>query len=71
MITIPIYEYKCSDCGYEFEEIKKIRDKSESDCPQCGKISKKLISRSSFVLKGSGFYVNDYGKNKKEKSKEE
>jgi len=58
---VPIYEFGCS-CGKVVEEEKKISErKKRKKCPECGKKMKPLISRSSFHLKGSGWYTTDYG----------
>ena len=60
---MPIYEYACNACGHEWDELQKIGDRPRRKCPDCGALKgKRLISRSSFVLKGSGWYVTDYGK---------
>ena len=59
---MPIYEYYCDGCGHEFEVMQKITDKPIRKCEKCGKLkAKRSISRTSFVLKGSGWYVTDYG----------
>ena len=59
---MPIYEYSCRTCGHRFEEIRKMSDDSPAKCPTClSEDSEKLISRSAFVLKGSGWYQTDYG----------
>lgn len=63
---MPIFEYKCNNCGHVFEKIvfTTIVDKHKNtlNCPKCNAAnSKKLISKSSFKLIGSGFYANDYG----------
>jgi len=63
---MPIYEYYCEDCSHEFEVTQKITDKPKSVCPKCGGHVKKLISHTTFVLKGSGWYVTDYGGKKAE-----
>lgn len=64
---MPIYEYACKKCDGEFEVSQRITDEplKRSLCPHCGKRAAvtKLISRSSFHLKGSGWYATDYGKN--------
>jgi len=61
---MPIYEYQCKACGHEFEQIQKFSDAPLKKCSACGKDQLgKLISRSGFHLKGSGWYVTDY-KNK-------
>ncbi len=67
---MPIYEYICNDCGKTFEVIQKFSDKPIKKCAHCsgGKVEK-LISQSSFVLKGTGWYATDYAK-KESKSKE-
>jgi putative FmdB family regulatory protein len=59
---MPIYEYKCMQCSNEFEAMQKFSDSAISQCPNCGGPVKKLISRSSFHLKGSGWYLTDYAK---------
>jgi putative FmdB family regulatory protein len=65
---MPIYEYQCRKCG-EFEVTQRITDRPLSRCPTCrGKINK-LMSSTSFHLKGSGWYVTDYGR-KDSKGKE-
>jgi putative FmdB family regulatory protein len=56
---MPIYEYRCAKCG-EFEHMQKITDPPLQRCPQCRKKVTKLISSTSFQLKGSGWYVTDY-----------
>lgn len=59
---MPIYEYECRGCGHEWDELEKISDSPKRKCPSCGALkAKRLVSRSSFVLKGSGWYVSDYG----------
>jgi len=63
---MPIYEYQCKACGYEFEKIQKISDARLVECPQCGKEElKKLVSASGFRLKGSGWYESDFKSNGK------
>lgn len=59
---MPIYEYRCENCGREFEELQKFSDAPVEKCSQCGGKTHRLISQSTFVLKGSGWYVTDYGK---------
>ena len=58
---MPIYEYACLECGHEFEKIQKMSDAPARKCPACGRLkARRQISRSSFVLKGGGWYVTDY-----------
>ena len=70
---MPIYEYSCGQCG-TFEVTQRITEKPLRRCPTCkGKVAK-LISSTSFQLKGSGWYVTDYagkGGSKKSDAKEE
>ncbi len=67
---MPIYEYSCDRCG-TFELSQRITDKPLRRCPTCKGKVRKLISNTSFQLKGSGWYVTDYagkdGSGKKEK----
>jgi len=61
---MPIYEYRCKSCGYEFEELQSIKEKPITVCPKCSKPSVKrlLSSGPALVFKGSGFYATDYPK---------
>ena len=59
---MPIYEYKCSKCGKVFEIIQKISDEPLSRCKFCKGKVERLISNSSFQLKGSGWYLTDYAR---------
>ena len=58
---MPIYEYRCDRCGKEFEAWQKFSDAPIETCESCGGHASKMISQSSFILKGSGWYVTDYG----------
>ncbi|MDJ0761868.1 MAG: zinc ribbon domain-containing protein [Myxococcota bacterium] len=58
---MPIYEYRCDACGHEFEVMQKISDRPIRKCEACKKLkAKRQISQTSFILKGSGWYVTDY-----------
>jgi len=57
---MPIYEYECSKCGRIDEVIQKFSDKPLAKCKYCSGKLHKLISHSSFHLKGTGWYVTDY-----------
>ena len=61
---MPIYEYQCRKCGL-IEVTQKITDKRLARCPTCKGKVKKLISNTSFQLKGSGWYVTDYARKEK------
>ncbi|HEU6438099.1 MAG TPA: zinc ribbon domain-containing protein [Nitratidesulfovibrio sp.] len=58
---MPIYEYRCSDCEQIFEEWLKTFDEAPRSCPVCGGHADRIVSNTSFVLKGGGWYVTDYG----------
>jgi len=58
--SCPIYEYECNQCKEVFEIFHKIDEDCKVACPKCLGPARKLISATNFVLKGSGFYVNDY-----------
>lgn len=63
---MPIYEYECDKCGHEFEREQRMSDPPVKTCPKCkGRRVTKLISRSSFVLKGGGWYADGYADSKK------
>ena len=57
---MPIYEYECDKCGHHVEALQKITDPPLMECEQCHSKMKKLISQSTFHLKGTGWYVTDY-----------
>lgn len=57
---MPVYEYECAGCDKIFEVQQKIADEPIRVCPQCGGEVRKLISMSSFQLKGSGWYTDGY-----------
>ena len=59
---MPIYEYCCEDCRQIFEEWQKDFKDREKVCPVCGGTSQRLISNTSFVLKGGGWYASGYSK---------
>jgi putative FmdB family regulatory protein len=58
---MPIYEYNCGKCGV-FEVTQRITEKPLNECPTCGAPVRRLISHTSFVLKGSGWYATDYAR---------
>jgi putative FmdB family regulatory protein len=58
---MPIYEYRCDQCGV-FEEMQRITDPPLSRCPTCHRKVRRLISSTSFQLKGTGWYVTDYAR---------
>lgn len=58
---MPIYAYKCSECGYEQDVMQKMSDAPLTDCPACGKSSfAKQLTAAGFALKGNGYYATDF-----------
>lgn len=57
---MPIYEYQCNKCGQHTEVLQKFSDVPLRKCEACNGKMKKLISQSTFHLKGTGWYVTDY-----------
>lgn len=60
---MPLYEYKCAKCGEVFEVLQKFSDEPLHEHPDCGGPVNKLLTTAALQFKGSGWYVNDYGKN--------
>jgi putative FmdB family regulatory protein len=62
---MPTYEYRCTRCGFEFEEFQSIAAEPISICPKCGAagVQRKISGGSGLIFKGSGFYITDYKKN--------
>ena len=65
---MPIYEYQCTACGDVEEVLQKFSDKPLKKCRYCSGKVQKLISNSSFHLKGTGWYVTDYANKSKKPS---
>jgi len=60
---MPIYEYKCQNCGHYFEVLQRISEEPLNSCPECKKSAlKKLVSAPNFRLKGEGWYETDFKK---------
>src|SRR5512140_2266769 len=65
---MPIYEYKCQQCGAHFEKRQRVSDEPLTTCEKChGKLEKQW-SLSGFQFKGAGWYVTDYAEKKGDKS---
>lgn len=62
---MPTYQYRCRQCGEEFEKVQSFSDDSTPKCPGCGTRSKKNVAKVfgavGITFKGSGFYKNDHG----------
>src|SRR5258708_25721626 len=58
---MPIYEYRCSSCGFQKEYLQKVTDPVKTVCPECGKKTfSKMLTAAGFPLKGSGWYATDF-----------
>ncbi|MBM5812361.1 MAG: zinc ribbon domain-containing protein, partial [Gammaproteobacteria bacterium] len=58
---MPFYEYQCSACGHDHEELQKVTDRPLRKCPDCGRSAlRRLISAPVFRLKGRGWYETDF-----------
>jgi len=56
---MPTYDYRCKDCGHEFEAHQSFSDDPLTECPSCGGTVKKKFAAVGIAFKGSGFYKND------------
>lgn len=68
---MPTYEYKCTQCGRTFEARQKITAEPLKECKFCSGKVRRLLSPTAFILKGSGFYVNDYPSESRKKGAQE
>lgn len=59
---MPLYEYRCTNCGEKIEMIQKSTDVPLKNCPSCGGLLKKLFSPPMLQFRGSGWYITDYSK---------
>ena len=58
---MPIYEYRCTECGFQDEYLQKVSEPPLTQCPSCGRPTfSKLLSAAGFQLKGSGWYATDF-----------
>lgn len=69
-VSMPTYEYRCNHCGHDFEKFQRITDEPNATCPLCGSPdTKRLVSLSSFILKGTGWYLTDYARKERGNNK--
>ena len=59
---MPLYEYRCQKCGATIEKIQKFSDAPLAKCEKCGGRLERVVSAPAIQFKGSGWYVNDYGR---------
>jgi putative FmdB family regulatory protein len=57
---VPLYPYRCTQCGHRFEKIQSFNSEPEKTCPQCGGALERLLTAPGLQFKGAGWYVNDY-----------
>ncbi len=66
---MPIYEYRCSGCGFQKDYLQRMSDAPLTDCPECGKRTfNKMVTAAGFHLKGSGWYATDFKTGSKPKA---
>lgn len=66
---MPTYEYRCKECGTDFEKFQRMSDEPKADCPACGRPAERRLSAGAgLVFKGSGFYITDYRKDSYKKA---
>jgi putative FmdB family regulatory protein len=63
---VPLYEYRCTKCGHQFEKIQSFTAEDVKDCPVCGSLVERLLSAPAVHFSGSGFYKTDYNKSRNE-----
>jgi putative FmdB family regulatory protein len=61
---VPLYEYRCKNCGHQFEKIQSFSAPDEKECPVCHGPVERLISAPAIQFKGSGWYATDYAAKK-------
>ena len=57
---MPLYEYRCTQCGHRFEKIQSFNAEPETACPKCGGVLQRPLTAPALQFKGAGWYVNDY-----------
>lgn len=69
---MPIYEYRCSACGYQNEYLQRMGDAPLAECPECSKRTfNKMVTAAGFHLKGSGWYATDFKNGSKPKKEQD
>ncbi|HTA79902.1 MAG TPA: FmdB family zinc ribbon protein [Terracidiphilus sp.] len=57
---MPLYEYRCTQCGHRFEKIQSFNAEPETECPKCHGVLMRPLTAPALQFKGAGWYVNDY-----------
>jgi putative FmdB family regulatory protein len=64
-VLVPIYEYRCNDCGHQFEVSQRMTDDPLTECPVCQGRVQKVLFAPAIHFKGTGFHNTDYGTRKR------
>ena len=67
---MPLYPYRCTQCGHKFEKIQSFSAKPEKVCPKCGGKLERQLTAPGLQFKGAGWYVNDYASKSSSSSSE-
>jgi len=57
---LPLYPYRCTQCGHRFEKIQSFSSEPEKECPKCQGLLERPLTAPGLQFKGAGWYVNDY-----------
>lgn len=57
---MPLYAYRCTQCGHRFEKIQSFKAEPEHECPKCHGVLERPLTAPGLHFKGAGWYVNDY-----------
>lgn len=57
---MPLYAYRCTQCGYQYDKIQKFSAAPDKVCPQCGGVVERPLTAPALQFKGAGWYINDY-----------
>ena len=60
METLPLYEYRCTQCGNRYEKIQSFSTEPDTTCPKCGGKVERPLTAPALQFKGAGWYINDY-----------
>lgn len=60
METLPLYEYRCTQCGNRYEKIQSFSTEPDTACPKCGGKVERPLTAPALQFKGAGWYINDY-----------
>jgi putative FmdB family regulatory protein len=65
---LPLYAYRCTQCGHRFEKIQNFSAEPETECPKCHGLLERPLTAPRLHFKGAGWYVNDYAAKSSESS---